>query len=137
MKYETVDEKWEELKKRILNAIQNHVPKRSSKLITSKKQNFPLPNQLLSKIRKKNRCWQRYMETRDDSKYRDYVKLRNQVRNECRKAHISHEQRIADTAKEKPKHFWDYVRSKSKVRSGISNLEMEPKTGKRSKNDSK
>ena len=68
------------------------------------------------------------METRDVSKYRDYVKLRNQVRNECRKAHISHEKNIADTVKEKPKHFWDYVRSKSKVKSGIANLEMEPKT---------
>ena len=71
-KYKTVDEKWMELKKRILMAVDKHVPKRSSKLMTAKKQNFPLPNTLLSKVRKKNRCWQRYMETRDASKYRDY-----------------------------------------------------------------
>ena len=46
---------------------------------------IPVDRDTIQKSRKKNRMWQRYMETRDTSKYREYTKLRNQVRRLTRK----------------------------------------------------
>ena len=40
----------------------------------------PLDEKTITKIKKKHRAWQRYMESREGGKYKKYVKLRNQVK---------------------------------------------------------
>ena len=55
-------------------------------------------------------------------KYRKYVKLRNQVKNMIRKAKAVMEKDIAKDVKNNPKRFWKYANSKSKTKSGISEL---------------
>ena len=41
----------------------------------------PLDSETIKKVQKKDRAWSRYLETREEAKYVEYVKLRNQVRN--------------------------------------------------------
>ena len=89
----------------------------------AKKHNYlPLDKKTTEKIKKKHKLWQKYMETRDQKQYKDYVKLRNQVKSEVRKAKRIMEKDIAKNAKENPKKFWKYANSKRKTRTGISEL---------------
>jgi hypothetical protein len=83
----------------------------------------PLEASNLKKIRKKHRCWQRFLETREGTKWNEYCRQRNQVRNISRKILRSTERDIAKEAKKNPKKFWSYVHSKTKTRSGISQLQ--------------
>ena len=59
----------------------------------------PLDEKTITKIKKKHRAWQRYMESREVGKYRKYVKLRNQVKNMIRKAKAVLEKDIAKDVK--------------------------------------
>ena len=74
-------------------------------------------------IRKKHRLWQRYIETGDQMKYKEYAKIRNRVKKVFRKAKIKTEKGIAKQAKQNPKVFWRYVNSKRKIQSKVGDLE--------------
>ena len=69
------------------------------------------------------------METRDGKRYEEYCKVRNQVRNLTRKAVINKEKEIAKEVKKNPKKFWQYTQSKTKTRTGISDLLMDEQNG--------
>ena len=73
-------------------------------------------------IRRKNRLWTRYMETRDISKYRQYCICRNKVRAATRASRQEYEKQVAAKAKTEPKNFWKYANSKLKTRSNIPDL---------------
>ncbi|XP_060067676.1 b(0,+)-type amino acid transporter 1-like [Ylistrum balloti] len=62
------------------------------------------------------------METKDENKYRNYTKCRNQVKNELRKAREIMERDISSDAKQNPKLFWKYVISKRKVKVRVSDF---------------
>ena len=67
------------------------------------------------------------METRDDKRYEEYCKVRNQVRNLTRKAVVNKE--IAKEIKKNPKKFWQYTQSKTKTRTGMSDVIMDEQNG--------
>ena len=54
--------------------------------------------------------------------YKEYQKLRNQVRRSTRKAHKQYEKEIVEHIKENPKKFWSYTQSKLKTKTNIPNL---------------
>ena len=54
--------------------------------------------------------------------HEDYEKVRNQVRRLSRKAVKLKEKDIAMSAKENPKKFWSYIKSKSKTKTSIADL---------------
>ena len=60
-------------------------------------------------------------------------KLRNEATKGVRSAKRLFEKRLAEEIKDNPKSFWSYVRSKTKVKTGISDLDKED--GTRTKND--
>ena len=62
-------------------------------------------------------------------RYEEYCKVRNQVRNLTRKAVINKEKEIAKEVKKNPKKFWQYTQSKTKTRTGISDLLMDEQNG--------
>ena len=64
------------------------------------------------------------METREDTKWREYCKARNQVKKMTRQIRKNIERDIAKQAKTNPKRFWNYVNSKTKTRQGISQLKV-------------
>ena len=59
----------------------------------------------------------------DSKKYREYARLRNQIRNQARKNRKNIEKTIAAEIKNKSKAFLAYVNSKTKSRSEIPDLE--------------
>lgn len=96
----------------------------------AKKHNYvPLDWDTVKTIKKKHRSWQRYIETKDEKKYREYTQLRNKTRKLVRKAKKNMEREIANDVKKNPKRFWKYVNSKRKVKTGISELKYEDGDG--------
>ena len=63
----------------------------------------------------------------------EYTKQNNKTIQKIRKAQADQEKRLMKQFKTKPKAFYSYVRSKQKVKSGISQLESED--GELSKDD--
>jgi hypothetical protein len=73
----------------------------------AKKHTIPLDKKS-SKIKRKQRLWTRFLNTRDGEIYAEYCQVRNQVRNITRKI-TQHEKRIATEVKSNPKKFWKYA----------------------------
>ena len=63
------------------------------------------------------------MNSQDSNTYKEYCKLRNQIRNLTRKAQIDKERKVSREAKTNPKIFWNFVNSKTKTKPGIPNLQ--------------
>lgn len=116
-----VDEIWQIFHCKLMEAIEDCIPKKPSK---DKYMNrAPLDKKTLELIRKKHRCWQRYIETRDELKYKEYCRSRNRVKAQIRKHQKNVEKNIAIEAKKNPKRFWAYVRTKTSTKQGIPQLE--------------
>ena len=86
------------------------------------KKRVPLNVKIRAKIRRKNRLWKKYLLTRDVQAYKEYCRLRNQVRSLTRKAQKIYEKSIISQIKENPKKFWQYAQAKMKTRTDIPNL---------------
>ena len=112
---------------RIYNTLEKHAPKTSSKngMIAKKHKLLAIDVSTRKKIKKKHRLWQRYMETRDPEKHKEYTRTRNQVKRNVRKARRMQEMNIANQASTNPKQFWKYVNSKRKCQSKIADLEFQ------------
>ncbi len=117
-----ISEMWEVFSKKLNSAIEKYIPCKKIENNNSKRQSMPMTEKDRAKVRKKHRCWQRYMDTKDGRKYREYCRARNQVRRLTRRLHKSFEAEIAKNAKTNPKRFWAYVKSKTKTKDGISDL---------------
>ncbi len=65
------------------------------------------------------------MRSRDSDHYKDYCKIRNQVRRLTRKARILQEKSIAENSKTNQKKFWQFTKSQTKTREGIGELKVE------------
>jgi len=76
-------------------------------------------------IKKKKSAYHRYLESREGKDYLEYVKSRNEAKNEIQRAVRGFEREISKKAKKDPKVFYKYVNSKLKTRSGISDLYKE------------
>lgn len=106
-----------EAKKKFIPKVKSNITRKA------RKHNYmPLDEKVVRKIKKKHRCWQRFMETRDGTKHKEYAKMRNQVKGLVRKAKREMEKDIAKQAKTDPKKFWQYANAKRKTKSGISDL---------------
>ena len=82
----------------------------------------------LAKVRKKTESCKRYLETREGRDYELYCKARNQARRATRQAMKQFEKEVANNAKTNPKTFHKYVNSKTKVRTGIGELQVDDVT---------
>ena len=77
---------------------------------------------ILRLIGRKEKLWKKFRISGDRPAHEDYKKVRNQVRRLSRKAVKLKEKDIAMSAKENPKKFWSYVKSKSKTKTSIADL---------------
>ena len=125
---------WNTLKTVLLDIQDKYVPKRNCRTSDVRKGKVSLDSKTLSVIRKKHRCWKRYMETKDSKKYKDYCKVRNQVKKLTRNAVKSKEKEIINEIKTNPKKFWQYTRSKTKTRTGIADLKVDNSSDKLTNN---
>ena len=77
-----------------------------------------------AKIKAKNVAYQKYLKSRSKQDYENYTRLCNQTRWKVRQTKKQFEQSIAKESKTNPKAFSNYARSKTKCRTGISDLVM-------------
>ena len=117
-----VDEAWEVFKAALKTSLDDNTPKIKNRNSNQKRYKFPLEKKILARVKKKHRAWQRYMESKEVEKYREYCRERNAVRNLTRQSRRWFEKDIAEKSKEMPKKFWGYVNSRMKTRPGIPNL---------------
>ena len=69
-----------------MKEVENMIPKKVIKNNNKKGDRTPLDRKSLSKIKRKDRLWERYCKTSDGKIYLEYCKARNQVRRITRKA---------------------------------------------------
>lgn len=81
-----------------------------------------MDNYCLKLVQLKYKAWKRYSFSRNRTDYLDYCKIRNKVTRSVCFAKKRFERGISLEAKENPKSFWKFVKSKTKTGSGISDL---------------
>ena len=113
---------WNIFTKLLKAASDKHIPSKTISEKHKKRRGAPIDLKTYQATKKKHRTWQRYMETRDPAKYKEYTRQRNKVRTMTRKLQRDLEKEISRTAKENPKKFWGYVKSKMKTKTGIADL---------------
>ena len=111
---EDINHQWNYFMDTLKEAQDKYVP---SKVITpsGKRKRHPgtaFDSNVIRKIKKKHRSWQRYMETKSGEKYAEYRKLSNQVKKLTKNAKKELEKGIAKEAKSNPKKFWHHVNKK-------------------------
>ena len=82
----------------------------------------PVSKEIVRLIRKKHILWKRFMETREPARRREYNACRNAVKNESRRREHQEQLTIAYECKANPKRFWGYIKSKTKLVSGIGDI---------------
>ena len=114
---------WENFLVTINSAIDKHVPK--VKLSKKCKKKPWLNRDSIVAIQKKKSAWKKYIHCKTDTNFQRYAEFRNKATRACRLARKMFETEIACNIKTDSKSFWNYVRSKSKTRTGIGDLESE------------
>ena len=84
--------------------------------------NLPIKTKTKAKIKRKQRLWNKYIQTGEERYKKEYNTIRNQVRRITRQTIKNHEKNIAQSVKDNPKKFWNYAQSKSKTKSTIPDL---------------
>ena len=89
----------------------------------------------LTKIKKKQKSYHKYLSTKEGKDYLEYVKHRNQSKTACRNAVRDFEKSLAKEAKTNSKAFYAYAKSKLKTRESIPDLisDNERKTSNKEK----
>jgi hypothetical protein len=118
---DNVEKQWEIFLAKCKDAEEKCIPKKKIRA-SNRRFTVPLEKAALSKIKKKHRLWQRFLQTEDGQVYNEYCQIRNQVRRITRKAQKEFEKTLAKQVKTNPKKFWNYAGSKSKVKVGVPNL---------------
>ena len=120
-----IESLWSTLKSKIKEAEKNHIPVKTYNPTSQRKRTqTPLDKETMQATKRKHRCWQRYIETRNQDKYKDYTRQRNKVRKLTRRLQKELEKSIAEGVKDNPKRFWQYVRKKMKTKTGAADLVM-------------
>ena len=122
LKNKCVKEQWTLLSSKINEAIEKYVPIKNLSNNFSSKGNVPVSHELKRLIRRKEKLWKKFRISGDRPAHEDYKKVRNQVRRHSRKAVKLKEKDIAMSAKENPKKFGSYIKSKSKTKTSIADL---------------
>jgi len=73
-------------------------------------------------IKKRNKKWKLYCNTRNDTNYIKYKECRNLVVKELKKARKAFELKLAADVKKNPKSFYRYVRSQTKSKDRVGPL---------------
>ena len=127
MEREDANTCWKVFANKLQESMERNIPKAKPRQKNEEKPRKPLwmNRSATSKVKKKYHAWKRYTNTRQYHDYQMYCKARNEATREVRKAKKSFEKKLADEIKADPKSFWKYVRSKTKVKRGVSDLTRE------------
>ena len=119
-------ESWDVFREKLEEAMQNFIPIHSIRGHGKKrKRQMYMDKKGLGMVRSKNRQWQKYLESHDLRDYKEYCNIRNSLRKYTRGLRRDFEEKISQEVKDNPKAFWKYTKSKTTVRSGVSDLKDE------------
>ena len=118
-----IDEDWNTVENKIHEVIEKFVTRKRYFKNSHKRAEW-MDADTSAKIKAKNLAYQKYLKSRSKQDYEHYTRLRNQTRWRVRQTKKQFEQNIAKESKTNPKAFYNYARSKTKCRSGISDLVM-------------
>ncbi|XP_069131788.1 uncharacterized protein [Argopecten irradians] len=93
------------------------------------KQSAPLDKLARENIKDKHKKWLRYQHCRTTENWNKYKLARNKATSSIRVSKYHFERNIANHIKDNPKQFWKYIRSKTKTRQSVG--ELEDSCGKR------
>ena len=116
----SVDQAWSTLKDNLFEAMDVCIPKKKFK--QGSRRTRWMDSTVAEKIKQKKQAYNKYMQSRDGADYRTYARLRNQTKKACRTAVKSYEQSVAKEAKQNPKKFFAYARSKLKAKESVADL---------------
>ena len=118
-----VNEQWKIFCRYLKDVANKYIP---SRIYSRDPQGTYIDNQTAAAIRKKHRCWQRYMEAKTkkekENRRKEYARQRNKVRKITRKLQNAKENNIVSEVKNNPKKFWRYIKSMQKTSTGIADL---------------
>jgi hypothetical protein len=116
---------WNKFKYVLNEGIVKYIPKVKGKGWKRKQiWKCPISAGMRKNIRRKHRLWTRFQETRDSKVEHEYKRVRNIVRNESRMMDRQEQNLVAAECKENPKKFWKFIKSRTKSRSGIGDIEV-------------
>jgi len=127
-----VEMMWNAIKSKLLEGqgvnryIPNTTPFSVWKIVKWKR---PLDIEIRNTIKQKSILWRRYIRSKDPSILIQCKKVRNIVRNKTRQAEKRNQNEIANKCKSNPKHFWKYVKSKTKNKEPIGDLKSADSLG--------
>ena len=118
-----IDVMWSKFKVILFENCTEFIPQ-TNNFDSWKKNNWKctLPKEIRKNIKKKNRLWTRYMETKDNNTLNKYKLISNQLRTETRNILRKEQSEIAKSCKKNPKKFWNYIKSRTKNYSNIGDI---------------
>jgi len=119
---ESVQVSWSTFTEKLTKIIEQNIPKCAVRL--QRRQNPYIDTETAKAIRDKKSKWIKYRHCKNHLTYNNFKIARNKVTDCIRKSKYKYEKNIAENAKQNPKLFWKYVRSKSKTITGINGMEI-------------
>ncbi|KAK4317660.1 hypothetical protein Pmani_011282 [Petrolisthes manimaculis] len=113
------------IEKNITDAVKKHIPTRKHQTTSGDYTRKPLwmTRTAYQKTKRKRNLWIRYLNTKDNSDYQQYIKARNEATHANRRARRDFETKLAQESRHNTKTFWNYVNSRRVVKGSISDLQ--------------
>ena len=109
---------WLQFRSIFQDALDNCVPTYKPK----EKKSLYSNSEVFSLKRKKNHLWKKYLSTRSLIDLANFKSVNNQLRSLTRNLRKDYEKNLAQGVRSRPKAFWQYVNSRTKVRPGVTEL---------------
>ena len=122
---EDINEVWNIFITKLEELKDKYVPKRTYSR-KGNKGKFPLDEETRKLITKKHALSRKAASNNTDENRRAYNKMRNKVSNIVKKMKKTFERNLAKKAKKNPKDFFKFIKSKSKVKTGVGDLHTDP-----------
>jgi len=120
-----VNSYWINLKQTLREGINNCIPCYSNNSWMKRTSwKYPIDSGARKLIKDKHRLWKRYLRTRDPVLLNEYKNVRNLVRKESRNTVQNIQKKVALSCKTNPKSFWNFIKSKGSVNSGLSDIKI-------------
>ena len=112
-----MNDAWLQFKSIFQNTIDQCVPTYKPK----EKKSLYSNSEVFNLKRRKNHLWKRYLSIRSAADLSNFKSVNNQLRSLTRNLRKDYEKRLSQGVKSRPKAFWQYVNSRTKIRHVLLN----------------
>ena len=121
LKGKNTEDTFVHIKTKLEEEVKKHIPMSRSRM-GHKAKALWMSSNAMTKVKRKNAAYRRYLKTTDGKDYVTYARARNQAKWEIRRAKRDYEKKLARESKSNPKAFFKYANSKLKTRCAVPNL---------------